>query len=215
MPFLFENDDSFILVELLDRADFRIENDKFPTTAASQCVFPAPDIDDVIFQRREQKAPELAPRAVSLRINLVLQEVGKKSLHQILGVRRGKTAPPNEAVKRWPVIATELCHGGFSVRGSRGAVRVAGGHDTPARRRKRRSTGLECSGNGSHIYTLRKKAFSLKSFLGAQPRNGAMGYYLYIAVSARGATRQPDVAIGIFDSSDGHFFGATMPRKLS
>jgi hypothetical protein len=122
MAFLFENDDRLTLVELLDRADFRIEEHKFPTTAAFQCVFPVPNIDDVIFQRREQKATELAPRAVGLRINLVLQEVGKKSLHQILGVRRGKTAPPNEAVKRWPVIATELCHGGFSVRGSRGAV---------------------------------------------------------------------------------------------
>ena len=98
MALLFENDDRFILVELLDRADFRVENDKFPATAPFQGVFPVPDIDDVIFQRREQKRPELAPRTVGLRINLVPQEVGKKSLYQVLGVRRRKTAPPNERV---------------------------------------------------------------------------------------------------------------------
>ena len=49
MPFLFENDDTFTLVELLDRADFRIENDEFPAAAAFQGVLPVPDIDDVIF----------------------------------------------------------------------------------------------------------------------------------------------------------------------
>jgi hypothetical protein len=58
---LFENDDRFILVELLDGADFRIENDKFPATAVSAC-FPVPDIDDVIFQRREQKRRNLPAR---------------------------------------------------------------------------------------------------------------------------------------------------------
>src|SRR5450432_2725106 len=99
-------------------------------------------INDVILERGEKKGSEFAFRAVGLLVNPVMQKMGEKPLHQILRIGRGMAAPPNETVKRRPVVAAELGDGVLSFSALRSALTLAGRHDTPASRRERRSAAL-------------------------------------------------------------------------
>jgi hypothetical protein len=61
-----------------------------------------------ILQGSEQEGPEFSQLRIGPLMDLVLDQVGKKTLGQVLGVVDGMAAAPDIGVERWPVGLTKL-----------------------------------------------------------------------------------------------------------
>ncbi len=86
------------IVMLFDGGNAFIKGNEAMLTAALQGALFRIRVTEVVLQSGEKEGAELSLLALTLRVNSILEEVGEKSLHQVLGIAGGITAPPNERV---------------------------------------------------------------------------------------------------------------------
>src|SRR6185503_19123428 len=77
------------------------------TAAALLAVHLVPFIGQIIPRRREQKGTEPTPRAIRRAEQTFFQEPREKALSKILRVVLAVPTPPDEIVKRLPVLSAE------------------------------------------------------------------------------------------------------------
>ena len=70
-----------------------------------------PDVRHIVLERGEQERAKLAFSLVRLARSFWSSERCEKSLYHVLGIAWRMTTPPGEAVKRRPLIATEVFEG--------------------------------------------------------------------------------------------------------
>jgi hypothetical protein len=131
----------------MDAAETFYASESVAATATLERAFPIPDIRKIMLEGRKQEGAKLAFVAIGLRVRLALQQIGKETLDEILGIGLAVAAPADKAVKRRPIIAAELGQSG--VRCSRRQV-AAGSDHAPMGREKRGAPVLQSSGNSFH-----------------------------------------------------------------
>lgn len=65
-------------------------------------------VGEQILQAGEEERAELSFLPIGAGIDFVLDEIGEKTLSQVLGIMRGIAAMTNKGIKRWPVSLTKL-----------------------------------------------------------------------------------------------------------
>src|SRR5215472_9783060 len=85
-----------------------VQRQKTLSTAALKRSFAVGSVHEEVFDRSEQKPAEPAFLLVDPSIDSVFDEVGEKTLREILGVMHGVSAAAHETVKRCPISFAQL-----------------------------------------------------------------------------------------------------------
>src|SRR6266496_90872 len=118
------------------------------TAASFEPVSPIVLVAQKILQRAEQKCAEPAFLLICATQRVLLKQMGKKTLDEILRFGRSVTPKSQKAIKRWPIRFAEI--------GKRFSccfrwIGLSSAQDqSPVRRLERRSALLQCSGYWFH-----------------------------------------------------------------
>lgn len=158
-------------VQLFDGVQFVIQKHDFPVATPFRGPLFFPGVGEVILQRREQERPKLTARALGLAVDFFAENMAEKTLDQVLRIRRGIAATPNETVKRRPIVAAELRDGGLRLDAFGDLVILTRSDHAPTRGGERRAPTLEGAGKRFHAVNATKVLAVLASF-----RAGGMKY---------------------------------------
>src|SRR6266550_3200927 len=122
------------------------------TAASFEPVSPIVLVAQKILQRAEQKCAEPAFLLICATQRVLLKQMGKKTLDEILRFGRSVTPKSQKGIKGWPIRFTEI--------GKRFSccfrwIRLSSAQDqSPVRRLKRRSALLQCSRYRFHKFVI-------------------------------------------------------------
>lgn len=121
-----------------------VQRNKIPAASAFERLLTFARVREEMLERREQERTEFPQLPVRPQVDFVLDQIGKKSLGQVLGVVDGVTAAADIGVERRPVSLAKLRQGGARRLGV--CLRSSRGRDhAPVRGRE----GISLAVNGS------------------------------------------------------------------